>query len=107
LLDDPPDFGHASAYLAADGIEDGAYTRVAARAPLCDGDLHGHCGENRADPVVQVAADPATLLLARHDKPFPGPLEVLNEVGDLRSDRGMDCDVTQQPSGPVSAWCGP
>ena len=58
-------------------------------------ELQGQTGELRSHPVVEVAAQPATLLLARGDDPLPTPPYVLEQPGRLNQRPGALRHVSQ------------
>ena len=79
-VDQPADVGDRRAQLAAQlaGQRLGR-RRVAGDQAAQHAGLHGQPGQLRAEPVVQVAAQPPPLLLAGGDQPLAGALQVGGE----------------------------
>ena len=59
--------------------------------------LHGQPGQLRAEPVVQVAPQPAPLLLAGGDQPLARALQVGGQPDGGHRDPGLAREVRQQP----------
>ena len=59
-------------------------------------ELEDDAAERRAEPVVQVAADPAALLLAGGDQPLPAVLELLGEPAGAGGGGGLADQVAEQ-----------
>ena len=53
-------------------------------------------GERRPEAVVEVAADPATLLLAQLDQAAACSLELLREADGVRRRRDLGCEIGDQ-----------
>ena len=59
---------------------------------------HRQRGQRRSEPVVQVAAHPAALLLAGGDDVLPGPLQVAVDRDRLDERAHLGADVLEQPT---------
>ena len=57
---------------------------------------HRHPAERGSEPVVQVAADPATVLLPAQHQPLPGLLERVGEQAAAHGDRGLAHQVDEE-----------
>ena len=98
VLHQPADVGDAGLHLLLQGRgQPDGVLRPRAGQPAHRVEAERHPGERRSEAVVQVAADPAALLLAGADDALAGPLQVTPEQHRVRRDRDLPPEVVEQP----------
>ena len=97
VVDEPADVGEGGLHLGLEfGERRGRGSGSVRQGVAGRVEAERDAGQRRAEPVVQVTADPAPLLLARGDECFAGALQVTGERRGVSGDRDVPGQVVKQ-----------